>query len=339
MSEQDKLAQARRKLLEKRLKGKSTTQSAPIISARPENSRTLASAGQERLWVLQQLQPQSSAYNMSNAVQIKGELDTQRLENSIQAVVKRHSALRTNFLMQDGHLVQAIHDDLHISLTQEKISAETLTEHIQAIVEKPFNLAQDALIRAVLLEIDSDNHVFVLVTHHIVSDEWSLDLFWKEVSAFYTDTPDNLADLPIQYVDYAHWQREQSYDKQLAYWQETLAGDLPLLQLPSDNPRPAVQTFTGNLITLELNPDLTQALDKFRTQAKTTLFMTLLATFKVLLYRYTGQADILIGTPIANRKQAEVENLIGFFLNTVVIRSDFSEAITFSDYLEQIRQQ
>lgn len=339
MSEQDKLAQARRKLLEKRLKGKSITQSAPIISQRPENSLPLASAGQERLWVLQQLQPQSSAYNMSNAVQIKGELDSKRLENSIQVVVKRHSALRTNFLMQDGELVQAIHNDLHISLTQEKISAEKVTEHIQAIVEKPFNLAQDALIRAVLLEIDSDYHVFVLVIHHIVSDEWSLDLFWKEVSTLYANNADNLSNLPIHYADYAHWQREQSYDKQLAYWQETLAGDLPLLQLPSDNPRPAVQTFTGNLITLELDPDLSQALDKFRNQAKTTLFMTLLATFKVLLYRYTGQADILIGTPIANRKQAEVENLIGFFLNTVVIRSDFSENISFTDYLEQIRQQ
>lgn len=342
MSEQDRITEARRKLLEKRLKGKKQTSdhSLVTIEKHPIDTPIRASYGQERLWVLQQMKPNSTAYNMVNAVRIKGDLDQSKLSAAIEKVVARHTELRTGFVMEDGHLLQVVDDVISVPLDHVNVKNEAdLETSIQAFVSQPFNLAQPPLIRPKLFVLDECNSVLVTVIHHIVSDEWSIDLFWKELALLYADNEQALPQLAIQYTDYAFWQREQSYEKQIAYWQKILADDLPLLALPSDKPRPAVQTFQGNLLTTHFSSDTSQALLRFNEQYKTTLFMTLFAAFNVLLHRYSGQSDIILGTPIANRKYPEVENLIGFFLNTIIIRSDFSEAMLFSDYLDTMRQQ
>ncbi|NLG48893.1 MAG: AMP-binding protein, partial [Chloroflexi bacterium] len=311
------------------------------------------SFAQQRLWFLDQLEPGNLFYNIPLAVRLKGALDADALRRALNEIVRRHEALRTTFAAVDGRPVQVIAPELSIplpvedlrGLTPEKREAEALrlaTEDAQT----PFDLGGGPLLRARLLQVDDAEHIAVLVLHHIVSDGWSMRLLIRELAALYhayaAGRPSPLPELPIQYADYAAWQREwlqgDVLETQLDYWRKQLAGAPPLLELPTDHPRPAMQTYHGAIYSFGLSKELAQGLKRTSQKANCTLFMTLLAAFQTLLYRYTGQDDICVGTSIANRNRAETEDLIGFFVNTLVMRADLSDAPNFQTLLGRVRE-
>ncbi|MBE7384657.1 MAG: amino acid adenylation domain-containing protein [Leptolyngbya sp. SIO1E4] len=312
------------------------------------------SFAQQRLWFLQQLEPRNPFYNENFAVQLTGSLDVGTLEQSLNAIVQRHESLRTNFRAVAGQAVQIIAPELVIDLllidlqnlseTEKKIELQRLaTEQHQ----NPFDLAQDSLIRWMLLKLNEHKHVLLIAVHHIAIDGWSLaSVFPCELLTFYqafsTGKPVLLPELPIQYADFAVWQRQhlkgEKLESQLSYWKQQLSNAPPLLQLPSDRPRPLTQTYQGARQAFQLTKDLTKTLKAVALKAESTLFMTLLAAFKILLYRYTGQEDIIVGSAIANRNRAEIERLIGFFVNTLVLRTSVSGNPTFEELLGRVRK-
>jgi amino acid adenylation domain-containing protein len=316
----------------------------------PQQSFPLSFA-QQRLWFLYQLAPDNPFYNVPAAIRLTGTLDQTALERSFHEIVRRHAALRTTFTTIDGQPVQVVEPDVKVKLPivnlqtvalsdRERISQQLATAEAQ----RPFNLTTDSLLRVTLLQFDPTEAVLLLTMHHIVADGWSLGVLIRELACLYTAfvegrTPE-LPALPIQYTDFACWERNwlqgEVLEEQLAYWRRQLQ-DLPVLHLPSDRPRPAVQTYRGATYPLQISPTLTQALEALSQQSGVSLFMTLLAAFQTLLYRYTGQEDIAIGSPIANRHRSEVEGLIGFFVNSLVMRSDLSDNPTFRELLERVR--
>ncbi len=314
------------------------------------NSAPLSFA-QQRLWFLEQLAPGNPFYNVPTAVRLTGLLHIAALEQTFNEIVRRHEALRTTFRMVTGQLVQVIAPHLSISLDivdlqplptneREQQAQRLTTEESQ----KPFDLACGPLLRVKLLRLNDTEHVLLLTMHHIVSDGWSIGVLIQELEILYavytTDQPSPLNELPIQYADFAAWQRQwlqgEVLSSQLAYWRQQLA-DLPALDLPTDRTRPAVQSYRGATEYLEIFPGLGQLLDLSQ-QAEVTLFITLLAAFQTLLYRYTGQSDIAVGSPIANRNRSEIEGLIGFFVNSLVLRADLSGNPTFRELLGRVRE-
>ncbi|MEK7327135.1 MAG: condensation domain-containing protein, partial [Chloroflexota bacterium] len=286
-------------------------------------------------------------------------LDTAALERSLHEVVRRHESLRTTFAMTtDGRAVQQIAPELYLPLpvTDLRDSPEADVNRLAAEeARRPFDLARGPLLRARLLRLADDEHALIVTMHHIIGDGWSSGILIREVAALYeaftVGQPALLPDLPLQYADFAAWQREwlqgeqgehtrseSPLQAQLAYWKEQLGGSPPLLELPVDRSRPAVQTTRGSYQTFTLPPALTQSLKALSRQEGATLFMTLLAAFQTLLHRYTGQNDISVGTPIANRNRAEIENIIGFFVNTLVMRTDFSGEPGFRELLKRVRE-
>ena len=309
------------------------------------------SFAQQRLWFLDQMEPGNPLYNIAGAVRLKGSLDIAAFEQSFNEIVRRHEALRTTFQTIDGQAVQEIAPTLQLALPilDWRQLEEQETEVLRLAedeAQQPFDLATGPLIRITLVRLADTEYVAILTMHHIVSDAWSLGVFVRELStlyeAFSTGQPSTLPELPIQYPDFAAWQRQwlqgEVLDFQLSYWRKQLGGNLPVLQLPTDRPRPRVQTFRGARYSFSLDSQLTKALQQLSQQEEVTLFMTLLAAFKTLLYRYTFQEDILVGSPIANRNRTETEQLIGFFINTLVLRTDFSGNPTFKELLKRIGQ-
>jgi aspartate racemase len=326
---------------------------APPLLPVERKGKLLLSFAQARLWFLEQLEPGSGAYNMPAAVRLTGSLDVAALKQSLQEIVQRHEALRTTFRMVSGEPIQVIAPilalavplvDLHeLPEAQQEAQVEQLaTEEAQ----QPFDLAMGPLLRAKLLHLSEAEHVLLLTMHHIVSDGWSMGVLIRELVALYeafsTGKPSPLPQLPIQYADFAHWQRQwlqgEVLAAQLSYWQQQLTGAPPVLELPTDRPRPTVQTFRGATQFLALPEPLSQKLKSLSQRSGVTLFMTLLAAFQTLLYRYTGQEDICIGSPIANRNRSETEGLIGFFVNTLVLRTDLSENPSFQELLGRVRE-
>ena len=324
----------------------------PILPA-PRDKDLPLSFAQQRLWFIDQLEPNSSAYNMPAAYRLTGQLNITALEQSLNEIIRRHEVLRMTFPAVNGQPSQAITPSITLTLpltdlgehpeTQREVIAQQIaTEEAQ----QPFNLAQEPLFRAKLLRLTEAESVLLLNMHHIVSDGWSFDIFFQELAALYTafstDKPSPLPELPIQYADFAHWQREWLQDEviesQLSYWRQQLSGSLPILQLPTDHPRPPVQTYRGTYQSLKLPLNLTKALKALSRQKGVTLFMTLLAAFQTLLSRYSGQEDIIVGTPIAGRNQVETEGLIGFFVNTLAIRTNLSGNPSFRQLLSQVRE-
>ncbi|HEY0737680.1 MAG TPA: amino acid adenylation domain-containing protein, partial [Herpetosiphonaceae bacterium] len=315
------------------------------------------SFAQQRLWFLDQLNPGHSFYNMYVAVRLTGALDVAAVERSLNAIVQRHEALRTTIAPMNGNPVQVIHADLPISLPivdlRDLPAAEREAEALRlAAVEgdQPFDLAQGSLLRARLLRLDEEQHIVLLTMHHIVSDGWSMGMLVRELAAFYTAftaTGDSsvsqlqLAPLPIQYADYAAWQRQmlqdQVLDRQLSYWKSQLI-DLPILDLPTDRPRPPIPSFQGATELFALDQELSAALLALSRREGVTLFMTLLAGFQGLLARYSGQDDIVVGSPIAGRTRPELEGLIGFFVNMLVLRTDLRDAPTTRQLLARVRE-
>ena len=326
-------------------------QPTPTIQPTAQGMVFPLSFAQQRLWFLYQLTPDNPFYNVPAAIRLTGTLDQTALERSFQEIVRRHAALRTTFTTIDGQPVQIVEPDVKVGLLvvknqtvavsdRERISQQLATAEAQ----RPFNLTTEPLLRVTLLQFDSTDAVLLLTMHHIVADGWSLGVLLRELACLYTAfverrTP-GLPPLPIQYTDFACWQRNWLQGKvledQMAYWRRQLR-DLSVLHLPSDRPRPAVQTYRGATSPLQIPPALTQALEAFSQQSGVSLFMTLLAAFQTLLYRYTGQEDIAIGSPIANRHRSELEGLIGFFVNSLVMRSDLSGNPTFRELLERVR--
>ena len=330
--------------------GKSTVSTA--IPRRAVLTPSPCSFAQMRLWFLDQFEPGSSVYNVVSRVRLEGVLDVQALESALNALVERHETLRTRFGVEDGDPVQVIAATLKVPLPLDDLSGIPQTERetelqkrMQSETGVPFDLAQGPLLRARLLRLAEKEHVLLLTLHHIVSDGWSMGVLMRDLSALYGASCQGEASplpvLPVQYADYAIWQRErlqgEVLEKQLSYWREQLK-DLPILDLPTDRPRPALQSFRGAQLHFELPATLTKGLEELSQRAGVTLFMTLLAAFQVLLKRYSGQDDVVVGSPIAGRNRVEVEGLIGFFVNTLVLRTDLSGDPTFMELLGRVRE-
>ncbi|MEG4966392.1 amino acid adenylation domain-containing protein [Microcoleus sp. B6-A1] len=311
------------------------------------------SFAQERLWFFDQLEPGNPFYNLCGAVRITGQLNAETLRQSIEKIIERHEILRTAFAGGEKELIQVIFDAKNFPLPLRDLShlppAEREKEAQKMSAEEallPFDLTQANLLRAKLLRLSETEHTLLLSAHHIIFDGWSLGIFLRELAAFYEGFTNNkLAAIPplqIQYADFATWQRQQMQgeilETQLTYWKQQLSGSAAVLNLPTDFSRPAVQSYKGGRQLFELPEHLTEAIRQLSRREKTTLFMTLLAAFKTLLYRYTGQEDILVGSPIASRNSSETESLIGFFVNTLVLRSDLTGNPTFRELLARIRE-
>ncbi len=308
------------------------------------------SFAQQRLWFLDRLLGATSLYNIPWAIQLTGKLDVYALQQSLNAIVDRHEVLRTCFVEQEGEPVQVISASMPFACTLTDLSAlpqENMDSEIQRILDvehsKPFDLKKVPLIRAMLLKLSEQEHILLLTLHHIVSDGWSMGVFRQELAGFYSAFSQGqavkLPELPIQYADYAVWQREwlqgEVLEKQLSYWKSHLS-DLTALELPADKPRPKQQSYRSAQESIQLSADLTRGLKAFSQQKNVTLFMTLLAAFQVLLHRYSGQDDIVVGSPIAGRNNQEVEDLIGFFVNTLVLRNDLSGNPSFNELLQRV---
>ncbi|PMB16043.1 non-ribosomal peptide synthetase [Fischerella thermalis CCMEE 5282] len=311
------------------------------------------SFAQQRLWFLAQLEPDSPFYNIIDTVHLQGQLNLAALEQSFNEILRRHEALRTNFKTVEGQpvaFISSVTSQLLTVIDLAELPAaqrETKVKELAlAEAQQPFNLETDTLLRVKLLSLSEQEYVILLTMHHIVSDGWSTSVLVHELATLYQafchGQPSPLPELPIQYIDFAAWQKQwltgEVLESQLAYWRQQLHGAPAVLELPTDHPRPAVQSFRGATHSFRLSPEQTLALKTLSQQEGSTLFMTLLAAFKTLLYRYTGNNDIVIGSPIANRNHREIEGLIGFFVNTLVLRTDLSGNPSFRELLRRVRE-
>jgi amino acid adenylation domain-containing protein len=348
------LSAAKRVLLEKWLRGEAKPVARNAgIPRRPDRSRAPLSFAQQRLWFFSQLDPASPLYNIPFTVRLKGPLNVPALQSALDAIVVRHEVLRTHFISEDGSPVQVIAEPSPVQLTQTDLSRESgdareakLKELVAAESRRPFDLARDLMVRAWVAHLGAEEHLLLLTMHHIASDQWSWGIFLQELSALYegfvAGRPASLPLLPIQYADFAVWQRNwlsgPVVEKQLAYWKDKLAGAPAFLELPTDRPRPPVVTFRGEWQMLALPGAVADAMKELARREGATLFMTMLAAFGVLLNRYTQQRDLLIGTPIAGRTQVQTEGLIGFFVNTLPMRVDLKQAPSFRELLRQVKE-
>ncbi|MFH0344255.1 MAG: amino acid adenylation domain-containing protein, partial [Chromatiales bacterium] len=325
---------------------------APIPRRASTGSAPLSFA-QQRLWFLDQLEPTSTAYHMPVMLRLRGVLNVLALKASLSEIVRRHEVLRTTFATAGNEPVQVIHPPQELDLPV--IDLAHLASHAREAeamhlasdeAERPFSLSSGPLFRARLLKLDDHQHLLVLAVHHIVSDGWSMGILSRELSALYRAhvdaRPSPLGDIPIQYADYAVWQRrwfeEGESQRQLSYWKKQLDRAPAVSELVTDYPRPAVQSYRGANQSLTLSIELTADLKRLSRRENLTLFMTLLAAFKTLLYRYSGQQDLLIGTHIAGRHRHETESLIGFFIGTLALRTDLSGNPSFRQLLIRVRE-
>jgi amino acid adenylation domain-containing protein len=322
-----------------------------LIKPVPRTGDLPLSYAQQRQWFLQQLEPGTSAYNMPNAVHVRGALDVGALERAVTEVVRRHEVLRTVFVAVDGQPAQVIKPPFPMRVALDDIShmgpEEREREASRLSAEeagRSFALAEGPLLRVGLIRLAPDEHIVLHTMHHIASDGWSMGVLVRELvtlyDAFASGRPSPLPELPIQYADYAAWQQSwlhgEVLDEQLNYWKQQLQG-APVLELPTDKPRPPVQTFRGGRENVNLGPELTARIHALCRREGATPFMALLTAWQLLLSRYSGQEDISVGTFIANRNRAETENLIGFFINNLVFRLDLSGNPTFVELLARAR--
>ncbi|RIK58071.1 MAG: non-ribosomal peptide synthetase, partial [Nitrospira sp.] len=314
----------------------------------PEQYLFPMSFGQRRLWFLSQLEPESASYNTAIAVRMKGLVDRRVLLDCFNRIVERHEVLRTTFTSDNGEPVQIIAAEGRVTLEDGVVSSDPVAIAAAARQEarRPFDLRRGPLLRLRLLDIAEDDHLLVVTLHHIVCDGWSAQILAREFGQLYVEAVEGigaaLPALPIQYADYAEWQRGwlqgEVLDRHLTYWKRQLAGDLPVVELPADHPRGAVQTSSGSRYAFTLPRAVADGLRELSRRHNVTLFMTLLAAFQTWLMRYTGVEDVCVGTPIACRTKRETEDLIGFFANTLVLRTDLSQDPTFLGLLERVRE-
>jgi amino acid adenylation domain-containing protein len=339
-----------------------SARSQPILPTRREGPLPLSFA-QQRLWFIDQLSPGLPGYNIPTAIRLSGQLDKAALQQSLDTIIGRHEALRTTFTAVDGQPAQVIAPTAPLRLAEVDLRTLPAAEREaaarrEAIAEaqRPFDLARGPLVRTILVRLDETEYLALFTLHHIIADAWSIGVLVRELAALYAAYADSgkggvtapLPPLPIQYADFAIWQRqwlegqgdgrESPLQQQLAYWRRQLGGHLPSLDLPVAHQRPPAQTFVGATRSFALAPDLAAALYALSQREGVTLFMTLLAAFQILLHRYTAQTDILVGSPIANRTRAEIEPLIGFFLNTLVLRTSLAGNPSVRELLRRVRE-
>ncbi len=327
-------------------------QRPPIVPVNRDQELPLSFA-QQRLWFLAQLEPESPFYNLPETYRIIGPLKVDVLQSSLNEVIKRHEALRTTFHNRNGQPVQVIHEPFEVEIPVTDLThlpPEEREQEVQRIINEQawryIAIDQLPLFHLELLRTGINEHVVILIMHHIIGDNWSTNILLREMAiiydAFSRGDESPLPPLQIQYADFAYWQRNwlqgEVLEKEIEFWKEQLAGAPPVLELPTDRPRPAVQTFNGSYKTFHLSPQVSNALKELARQHGATEFMVLLALFQILLHRYSRQDDIVIGTPIANRNHPEIENLIGFFVNTLAIRTRFDESLNFKQLLKQVRE-
>ncbi|MBZ4336625.1 non-ribosomal peptide synthase/polyketide synthase, partial [Corallococcus sp. AS-1-12] len=310
------------------------------------------SFAQQRLWLLDQLQPGDASYNIPTALQLSGQLDVESLRRAFEALIQRHEALRTTFHQHQDQPIQTVHAPsgwalplVDLSARPEALREEEARRMADEEARRPFDLARGPLLRSTLVRLAKDSHLLLVTMHHIVSDGWSMGVLVREVATFYaafsTGRSPSLPPLPVQYADFAAWQRTwlqgEALDAQIHYWKQQLSGAPPALELPTDHPRPPVQSHRGDSVDVRIPKRVADGLKALSQREGATPFMTLLAAFQVLLSRYSAQDDISVGTPIAGRTQAETEGLIGFFINTLVLRAQLNPRATFRELLTQVR--
>lgn len=325
--------------------------SIPIASR--EESLPLSFA-QQRLWFLNQLEGPNSTYNEPAAIRLKGPLNTDAVHAALREIQQRHEVLRTHFHQVDGLPVQVIRPDADLAMPVIDITDEAhgeeekhrlVLEHYYRETDAPFDLEKDNLIRVVLLRLSQQEHVLILIMHHIVSDAWSVGVLVGEFVALYgafnVGQASPLPSLPIQYADFSKWQRQwlsgKILETQINYWKKQLADAPSLLEIPTDYPRPAVQTYEGTHLAFEISKSISSQLNTFSRKEGVTVFVSMLTVFKILLFRFSGQKDIVVGSPIANRPRTELESLIGFFVNTLVLRSEISSDMSCRDLLAAVK--
>jgi amino acid adenylation domain-containing protein/FkbH-like protein/non-ribosomal peptide synthase protein (TIGR01720 family)/FkbM family methyltransferase len=328
-----------------------------IPQVRRENSLGLPtfplSFAQQRLWILAQFEPDSPFYNMFRAMRLHGRVDVKILERSFNEIIRRHEILRTNFqITEEGTPVQIIAPTAQIKLSVvdlQGLSEREQSGQLQLVATEsqlqPFALTEGLLFRVTLVQLQPESYALLLTMHHIIGDGWSMGVITAELSRIYQSLsigePSPLPALPIQYVDFTIWQRQwlrgAALQTQINYWQQQLAAAPPLLELPTDRARPSIQTFRGGCYSFELTPQLTTDLQALSQKSDTTMFMTLMAAYAILLHRYSGQTDLLVGTPIASRNHQDIEPLIGFFVNTLVLRTQVAENSSYAELLSQVR--
>lgn len=310
-----------------------------------------ASYAQQRLWIMDQMMAGNAFYNLSAPMRLGFPVNSLVLKKSLNEIVHRHEILRTRFTEIDGQPYQVItasldlellyHDLSHLNNTEREANTQYL---INADARKPFDLSKGPLLRTTLIKCGPEDFIFLLSMHHIISDGWSRFIFFRELTTLYDlfaqGKPSTLPDLPIQYADFAVWQRDyltgEVLDRHINYWKKQLK-DMQVLNLPLDKPRPLLQSFAGSYELLEFSPELSDNIRKLGLRENITLFMTLLAGFTGLLYKYTEQDDLVVGVPVANRNQTEIEHLIGFFVNSILIRTDMSGRLTFTDLFQRVK--
>jgi acyl transferase domain-containing protein/acyl carrier protein len=324
------------------------------ITRAPRDRELPLSFAQQRLWFMEQLEPGSALYNCPGGARLRGPLNVSALEQALNEIVRRHEILRTTYSAIDGRPKQGINPPQPLSLIVEDISGITSAEEreaearrlINAAARSPFDLAHGPMLRAGLLRLAADEHIIHLTMHHIVADAWSMAILMKEVGLLYTAFSQGeaspLSELPVQYADYAYWQQNwlqgEVLRSELDYWKKQLGGTLPALELPLDRPRPMRPTYQGARLSFVLTPELSDAVKTFSRKENVTLFIALLAAFKTLLYRYTKMEEVVVGTANANRNHPETEALIGFFINMLVLRTEFSGDQSFKQLLRRVRE-
>ena len=335
-----------------RKKGAKAAREATIPKRKDQSTFPLSFA-QERLWFLDQYEPDSPYYNVPAALQLTGPIDIAALRQSLNEIVRRHEVLRATFVSENGRPVQFLAPELILSLPMTNLQEYPTLEREDRILQlatkeaqRPFSLSRGPLVRANLIKLGEEQHVLLLTMHHIVFDGWSTEILLTEMAALYEafcfGQPSPLSELPIQYADYALWQREalrgETLEQQLNYWKGRLDGQPGFLELPFTYSRPPFQTYQGAHYAFDVPQSIFKKLKALSREADVTLFMTFLGAFKVLLNRISGQSDISVGIPNANRSRLEVEKLIGFFVNTLVVRTDLKNDLTFKKLLKRVRE-
>ncbi|MGI9290753.1 MAG: amino acid adenylation domain-containing protein, partial [Gammaproteobacteria bacterium] len=324
------------------------TLAAEAIRPVPHDDGAVLSFAQQRLWFLDKLEDGSSAYNMAWPMRLEGPLNKAALTTALNELVARHESLRTTFVTRDGEAVQMVAQSMAVELSVKVMRGaddDEVGKHLTQLAAHNFDLSRGPLFGARLLELDDEEHVLVILIHHIISDAWSMEIVYRELVALYAaaldQTSAGLPVLPVQYADYACWQQRmldsENNVRQLDYWKSRLDDAPPRTELPTDRPRPSVQTYAGDNVSCALSTELSTQLRDLARQHSTTLFVLVQSVFSVLLARYSGQEDIVVGTPISGRKHSELEGLIGFFLNTLALRTNLAGNPTFETLLQQVR--
>ena len=327
----------------------SDTAMLPPITRRADRKRALASFGQQRLWLADQLNPGSGAYNVGTIIQLAGPLKKEALGKTLEAIAERHEIWRARFEVSGNSIWQRFDEPVSFDVTESLLSStrhEDVLAAAQQEVARPFDLAAGPLVRSKLFKRGENAHFLVLSLHQSVTDGWSLGILYKELAEFYAHfaggQPLAIPELPVHFGDYANWQREHLTDKaiepQMKYWRQELAGTLPEIDLPIDLPRPPAQTFAGDTLIQRLSPELGEALRHFCRENGFTTYMALIGAYQAFLSRLSGQDEVLLGTAIAGRNRTELENLMGFFVNTVAMRADLSNNPSFTRLVQQTRE-